>query len=1110
MAVISFKIPAVVQHLGGDVLLAEALLYPEISRVNDGLARVLSSLGANARSALEQSSRLDLHRRRLASKVETREVALTLDEPDGVPLWTEPLELRFDVLAWTQGDARVARVPALNIEVVATGKDDLEAMLLVHIRAALARNKWAESLRALMRSQRCEEITLENFTVVPQLLQPREAAKAQGEEVAASVLSQIGVDLVKQLPAEAYETQTTVARLADFLGGDSPASVLLVGPTGVGKTAAFNQLLRERVKHKLEKPFWATSGSRLVAGQSGYGMWQQRCDGLRREASKTGAIIHLGSLMELIDVGKAEGLEQGVGGFLRPYIARGELLCVVECTPEQLPLIERMEPQLLNVFQQVRVEEPTPKQALAILRQSADALTEAGSVAPRKGKRGTRAWSPVPPAELSDDGLDKLTRLHRRFATYSAWPGRPLRFLHNLIRDAEPESTLSARDVTVAFSRETGLPLSMLDEDAELKLDELREFFAKRLIAQDRAIDLVVDLLATFKAGLSRPKKPLASYLFIGPTGVGKTEMARTLAEYLFGDRNKLSRFDMSEFADASSVRRLIAGKHGEGVLTARVREQPFAVILFDEFEKADASFFDLLLQVLGEGRLTDARGQVADFTTSVIIMTSNLGAQSYMQGGLGFASESASKKAEAHFAKEVRNFLRPELLNRIERIVPFMPLNKEAITRVVARELELAQRRAEAGGRLQIEFAPEVAAHVAAIGWQEKYGARPLKRAIEQHVLVPIANQANARTLKGPGRAHVTLEKGALSIEVKSRSTAKREKKESKAGYLAHDAMVFRRRAQQLLKSPATLELVSEIFSLEQATRRPKKKKKNAPPPDPRALKRLPICKEAYGRVETLLQDSRTLENNALMASFGKAAAGIQEAADKLIADWRLALLGLYLLRFEQHEFCTLALNGERPAMFALAQAYLERLRAMGLDCSLYRFSKDLSRDELRALDLASHSNAAARRARTEYAQRTQSGAAVCVPVLNEEKFFDAPPDGFPTLCIEVLGENALPKLALEVGNHLVLIDPGQKPLACHVNVIEQGPMDYVMPAAEVRKGIIDAAEIRRKYDLPLRKLMDMQLGQVIGWPGRQVSLALGEAIEQSFNLALEKQVAP
>lgn len=1110
MPVISFKIPAVIQHLGGDVLLAEGLLYPEISRVNDGLARVLAALGANARFALENTPRLDLHRRRLEGKVELRESRITIDPPEGIELWTEPLELRFDVLAWHNGEAQIARVPVLGIEVIATGKDDLDKLLVTHIKAALARNKMAESLRALMRSQRCEEITLENITVVPQLLAPREAAKAQDEQAPQSVLEQIAVDLLKQTPPPAYEINAAVARLGEWLGGEAPQSVLLLGPTGVGKTAAFGQLVRERAKYKLERPFWATSGSRLVAGQSGYGMWQQRCDGLRREAAKSRAIVHLGSLMELIDVGKAEGMEQGVGGFLRPYIARGELQCVVECTPEQLPLIERQEPQLLHVFQQLRIEEPAPAQALAILRQSADALTSAPVTAPRKGKKGARAWAVLPPAELSEDGLDKLVRLHRRFATYSAWPGRALRFVRNLIRDGEPQSTLSARDVTAAFSRETGLPQAMLDEDAELKLGELRKFFASRVIAQERAVDLVVDLLATFKAGLARPKKPLASYLFIGPTGVGKTEMARTLAEYLFGDRNKLSRFDMSEFSDPGSVRRLIAGKHGEGVLTARVREQPFAVILFDEFEKADPAFFDLLLQVLGEGRLTDARGQVADFTTSVIIMTSNLGAQSYMQAGLGFASEGAARKAEAHFAKEVRNFLRPELLNRIERIVPFMPLSKAAIVQVAQRELRLAQSRAQAGGRLEIEFAPEVAAHMAEIGWQEKYGARPLKRAIEQQLLVPIAAAANERARKGPCRAHVGVEGGALGIDVKSRSTQKREKKSTQLSAFALEAMALRRRAQQLLKSPVTLELASEIFSLEQATRRTRKKKKNPPALDPRALKRLPRCREAYGRVETLLADARALETGALMATFGKGTASLKEAGEKLLADWRATLLGLYLLRFENTEFCTLALNGERPALLALAQAYLAHLRALGLDCSLYRFVKELSRDEMRALDLAAHANAAARRARSEYAQRSQAGAAICVPVLNEEKFFEQPPEGFPTLCIEVLGENALPRLTLENGNHLLLMEIGHKPLACHVNVIEQGPMDYVMPAAEVRRGMIEAAEIRRKYDLPLRKLLDMQVGQVFVWPGREMARALAEAFEASFTLALERQVAP
>lgn len=1110
MPVISFKIPVVVQRLGGDVLLGEGLLYPEVSRVNDGLARLLASIGANARYALENTPRLDLHRRRLAGKIERSETRLTLDSPEGLELWTEPLELRFDVVSWHNGEARVARIPALGIEVVATGKDDIEKLTLAHIKAALARQGLAESLRDLLRTQRCEELTLESLTVVPQLLAPREAAKAQDEQAPQSVLAQVALDLCKQPPPEAFEVEDTVARLADLLGGEAPQSVLLVGPTGVGKTAAFGQLVRERAKLKLERPFWATSGSRLVAGQSGYGMWQQRCDGLRREAARTRAIVHLGSLMELIDVGKAEGMEQGVGGFLRPYIARGELLCVVECTQEQLPLIERQEPQLLNVFARLNVTEPPPKRAHAILRKSADALSRTSVITPRKVKKGARVWSAAAPAELSEDGLDKLMRLHRRFATFSAWPGRALRFVRNLIRDDEPGVTLGAREVTAAFSRETGLPQTMLDEDAELKLDELRGFFASRVLAQPRAVELVVDLLATFKAGLARPKKPLASYLFIGSTGVGKTEMARTLAEYLFGDRNKLSRFDMSEFSDPASVRRLIAGRHGEGALTARVREQPFAVILFDEFEKADPSFFDLLLQVLGEGRLTDARGQVADFTTSVIIMTSNLGAQSFMQSGIGFASETAAKQAEAHFAKEVRNFLRPELLNRIERIVPFLPLGKEAIVQVARRELRLAQTRAEQSGRLEIEFTPEVAAHVAQMGWQEKYGARPLKRAIERHLLVPIAAAVNERAKKGPCRAHVSVEAGKLRIDVKSRSTQKREKKSTQLSAFALEAMMLRRRAQQLLKSPVTLELASEIFSLEQAAKRPKKKRRIAPPPDPRALKRLPRCKEAYGRVDTFLADARALETGALMASFGKGAASLQEAGDKLLADWRATLLGLYLLRFENTEFCTLALNGERPALLALAQAYLQQLRAMGLECSLYRFAKDLSRDEMRALDLAAHGNAAARRARSEYVQRTQAGAAVCVPVLDEETFFAQPPEGFPTLCIEALGENALPRLTLESGNHLLLLEPGQKPLACHVNVIEQGPMDYIMPSADVRKAMMESSEICRKYDLPLRKLLDMHAGEVFVWSGRDMARALGEALEAGFTLALEKQVAP
>src|SRR5207342_2926265 len=194
------------------------------------------------------------------------------------------------------------------------------------------------------------------------------------------------------------------------------------------------------------------------------------------------------------------------------------------------------------------------------------------------------------------------------------------------------------------------------------------------------AVDLVTDLLATVKAALNRPRRPIASLLFVGPTGVGKTEMAKALAGYFFGDTrgDRLVRFDMSEYASAAAVGRLVGTTwEAEGLLTAKVREQPFCVVLLDEFEKAHPAFFDLLLQVLGEGRLTDSAGRLADFSNAIVVMTSNLGAGSFGSGpfGLSRADSSGREHARVHFTHAVQSFLRPELFNRIDRIVPFLPL---------------------------------------------------------------------------------------------------------------------------------------------------------------------------------------------------------------------------------------------------------------------------------------------------------------------------------------------------------------------------------------------------------------------------------------------------
>ena len=229
-----------------------------------------------------------------------------------------------------------------------------------------------------------------------------------------------------------------------------------------------------------------------------------------------------------------------------------------------------------------------------------------------------------------------------------------------------------------------------------LDLAGTHAWFAARVVGQSDAVNLVTDLLATVKAGLTRPNRPIASLLFIGPTGVGKTEMAKAVAEFLFGSKDRLTRFDMSEYADPVAVRRLVGGAFGsEGLLTAKVREQPFSVLLLDEVEKADGSFFDLLLQVLGEARLTDAGGRLADFRNTVVILTSNLGAESYRRGTPGFVGSGVGKaESQEHFARAVEQFLRPEMFNRLDRIVPFAPLGTEVIRTIADREWQKVLHR--------------------------------------------------------------------------------------------------------------------------------------------------------------------------------------------------------------------------------------------------------------------------------------------------------------------------------------------------------------------------------------------------------------------------------
>ncbi|HVI72623.1 MAG TPA: AAA family ATPase, partial [Pyrinomonadaceae bacterium] len=841
--------------------------------------------------------------------------------------------------------AHIAYIPSLSIEVVSTKPEDLVAvgMLERHARAELLRRRATSSLKELIMLEQARGVSVMRVRTMATIRSPKQIAATAGqrEEKKTSALEQAANDLTKQKLSPAYEVEDAILRLAEILTGKAARSVLMVGKAGVGKTAVFNELVRRRATFNLAStPFWSTSGSRLVAGMSGFGMWQERGDAVWREAEKTNAVVHFGNLVELMDTGKSEHNTQGLASFFRQRFMSSQALAVVECTPEQLSLIEREDPALLKVFLQFTVEEPSAEASRSILKHYAAHYSRPRVTGNRKElKRQALARKPNAPV-ITEAGLDSVDRLHRRYAGYSAFPGRPLRFLRGLLEDratAHIEEPVSAQEVTQSFAKETGLPLFLLDDTAAYDGEQTFAWFAQRVIGQDQAVGLIVDLLARVKAGLTRPRRPIASLLFVGPTGVGKTEMAKSLARFFFGDEARMARFDMSEYADALSVTRLAGGATGgEGTLTARVREQPFSVVLFDEFEKAHQSFFDLLLQTLGEGRLTDGRGRLADFSNSIVIMTSNLGAERFRRSRLGFQSDQMNaeqkyfRAAQKHFTRAVQDFLRPEILNRMDHIVPFLPLARDKVEHIAEREVSLIEQRD--GVRLRgVTLRVEKAAveSLARRGYDNRYGARPLKRLVERELLLPLATQLNSRPpIKKGDRmtADVRVEGTQLRVHVVEHSGKSVLYDELNQAAHVQRLEDIRRRVQRLGRSPAVIELHNAIWRMLQIERRIARAARRArvtnrlaktrhslqQPWEAAALERLPEYQKLARALKELEEATAAAEDEALLVLYGSQAAEKTSAALQFEADLQHLLNQLLDLRYSHPNRITIAIYSE------------------------------------------------------------------------------------------------------------------------------------------------------------------------------------------------------
>ena len=613
--------------------------------------------------------------------------------------------------------------------------------------------------------------------------------------------------------------ETELERVIQILCRRTKNNPVLLGEPGVGKTAIAEALAQRLAagdvpEALLGKRLLSVDLSSTVAGTKYRGEFEERVKRIIREVQRLGnVILFLDELHTIVGAGSAEG-SIDAANILKPALSRGEIQVLGATTQEEYRRYIRKDAALERRFQPVSVEPPDAEGAVAILEQlreryekhhhlriAPDALEAAVELSVRY----------LPDRYLPDKAVDLMDEAAARKRIASEQPPEALRTLEQrrreavdaletAIREQDFEQAALCRDAEQSFRRQlaqqrrgwysaaerravtvhredvarvvadwTGVPVTAITEDEGRRLLTLEERLHRRVVGQHRAVTAVARAIRRSRSGLKEEKRPVGSFLFAGPSGVGKTELCRALAEALFGSEDALLRLDMSEYMEAQSVSRLIGSPPGYvgyeegGRLTEAVRRRPYQVVLLDELEKAHPEVLNLLLQILEDGILTDAQGHRADFRSTVIVMTTNAGAESTVRQPLGFGSgDKADQDKTLNTA--LRSQFRPEFLNRIDEILCFHPLNEGEVEQVASLLLEHSQKRLERRGvRLQVE--PEAIGLIAAAGRDPRFGVRPLRRYIRAHLEDPAAELLLSGKLGEGGVLRVSREADRLRL---------------------------------------------------------------------------------------------------------------------------------------------------------------------------------------------------------------------------------------------------------------------------------------------------------------------------------------------------------
>ena len=504
-------------------------------------------------------------------------------------------------------------------------------------------------------------------------------------------------------------------------------SLVLVGPDGVGKTTLARAALRELVKEGW-RVIEATP-SQMMAGQKYIGELEQRLENFVHGIGSGRAIWFVPDCHQLLETGTWSQNPHGILDHLLPHIESGTLQLLGESTVAAWARVVAQRPRVETLITALRVEPMSDAEALTLARDWAEKW---------QSKLGRDVISLAVVREACE--------LSRQHFPERLEPGRTLDLLKEALASAqrtEPPTLPIDRDqLLTTLARSSGLPLEILDIGRMLDITAIRRYFTERVIGQEEAVDCLVDRISMLKAGLTDSRRPIGVFLFAGPTGTGKTEIAKTLARFLFGSPDRMLRFDMSEYQSDDAYWRLIDdGEKGRAMsLTARIRQHPFSVVLLDEFEKASARIWDLFLQVFDDGRLTDRSGNTADFRHSIIILTSNLGSTISTGSGMGFIEQRGAFSREL-VRRAIDTTFRREFVNRLDRVVVFKPLTRALMRDILEKELRgVLERRGFRGRSWAVEWEPSAIEFLLDKGFTPDLGARPLRRAIDQYLLAPLA----------------------------------------------------------------------------------------------------------------------------------------------------------------------------------------------------------------------------------------------------------------------------------------------------------------------------------------------------------------------------------